>query len=157
MTETRKKALEMAKTARITKGIKITGVGKNGKENKNDENLRYNLARVLCIWYHINFRKKSVLLLFDLGSEINVIYLIFAKELGFSIRPTDIEKYKIDGTMLDSYEIVVIAFLIMNKANQIRFFKKTFQEINVSLEVVFWIPFLMLNSANIDFLDWELR
>ena len=89
--------------------------------------------------------------LFNSKSEINTIHLIFAKELDLPIRPTDIRMQKIDGTILDSYRMVVIAFLIMNKANQIGFFEKTFLVANVSPEIVFEMLFLTLSNANIDF------
>ena len=54
------------------------------------ENLGSNLIRVLCIRYHINFGKKSISALFDLGSEVNAVYLTFAKELGLLIKATNI-------------------------------------------------------------------
>ena len=63
---------------------------------------------------------------------------------------------KIDGTTLDNHGIVVAAFSMMNKANQVRFFEKIFLVTNVSPEVVFEIFFLTLIAADIDFLDWEL-
>ena len=93
-----------------------------------------------------------VLVLFDSDSEVNAIYPTFALELGLFIRPTDIRIQKIDSTILDTYGIVVAAFTIIDKANQVIFFEKTFLMANISLEVVFEIPFLMLSSADIDFL-----
>ena len=53
--------------------------------------------------------------------------------------------------------MVVAAFSVENKANQIRFFKETFLVANVSPEVVFGILFLTLSGADIDFLGRELR
>ena len=58
---------------------------------------------------------------------------------------------------MDIYGIVVAAFSMINKANQIRFFEKTFLIADVSLEVVFEISFFTLSDADIDFLDWKLR
>lgn len=58
--------------------------------------------------------------------------------------------------MLDTYEMIVTAFLMMDKTNQVKFFKKTFLIANVSLEVVFEMFFLTISNVNIDFLDWEL-
>ena len=49
--------------------------------------------------------------------------------------------------------MVVAVFLITDKANQVRFFEKTFPIANISLEVVFGILFLTLSSANIDSLN----
>ena len=41
--------------------------------------------------------------LFDSKSEVNIIYLTFAKKLGLFVRPIDIRVQKIDGTTLDIY------------------------------------------------------
>ena len=47
-----------------------------------------------------------------------------------------------------------MAFLITDKANRVKFFEETFLVANVSLEVVFEMPFFILNDEDIDFLDW---
>ena len=52
--------------------------------------------------------------------------------------------------------MVVVAFLMMDKANRIRFCKKIFLVANVSPEIVFEMTFLTRSSADIDFLGWEL-
>lgn len=54
---------------------------------------------------------------FDLNNEVNAIYLIFTKELGIPIRATNIETQKIDDITLDTYGMVVVVFLVTNKAN----------------------------------------
>lgn len=61
--------------------------------SKNDEGGKYaktSLVQVLFIQYPIIFWKKSVLIVFDFGNKVNVIYPTFAKELGLLIRPIDI-------------------------------------------------------------------
>ena len=95
--------------------------------------------------------------LFDLGSEVNVVHPAFAKELGLSIRPTDVKAQKIDSTMLETYGMVVVAFSVENKANRVKFFEETFLVANVSLEIVFGMLFFILSGADIDFLGRELR
>ena len=50
-------------------------------------------------------------LLFDSCSEVNTIHPTFARELRLHIRTTVVGAQKIDGTMLDTFRIVVIAFL----------------------------------------------
>ena len=99
----------------------------------------------------------SVLVFFNSDSEVNIIHPTFAQELRLPIKPTDLKAQKIDGTMLDIYEIVVAAFLVINKANWVRFFEETFLVANISLEIVFGMFFLTLSSEAIDFLNWELR
>lgn len=58
--------------------------------------------------------------------------------------------------MLNTYKMIIAAFLLTEKANQVRFFEETFLLANVSLEVVLRMRFLILSGANIDFLGWEL-
>ena len=96
------------------------------------ENLGLNLAWVLCICYPINFGIKSVLALLNSGSKVNAIHSAFAKELGLLIRATNVGTQKIDGITLETYGMIVAAFLVENKANWVRFFIKTFLVANVS-------------------------
>ena len=91
-------------------------------------------------------------MLFDSDSKINTIYLIIAKELDIPIRSIDVRVWIINGTMLNTYGMVVVAFSVIDKANQIRFFEKTFLMTNISLKVVFKMLFLIISNANIDFL-----
>ena len=149
MTETREEAVKTAKA------IETTKVGKDGKKSKSEY---LNLAQVPYIRYPITFQKKSVsmLTLLDSDSEVNAIHPTLARKLKLPIRPIDVGAQKIDGTMLDTFEMVVIAFLVMDKANRVIFFEETFLVANVSPEVVFRILFLTLNGADIDFLGREL-
>ena len=148
ITETREKAVEVIKTA---------GAGKDSEGSKDE--YPKSLAQVPYIRYPITFQKKFVPMsaLFDSGSEVNAIYPIFVQKLGLPIRLMDVGAQKIEGTILDTYEMIVTAFLIMGKANQVRFFETTFLVANVSPEVVFGMLFLTLSGVNIDFLVWELR
>ena len=52
----------------------------------------------------------------------------------------DIEAQKIDGTMLNTYRLIVVAFSVTNKANRSS-----------------GMSSLTLSGVNVDFLDWELR
>ena len=53
--------------------------------------------------------------------------------------------------------MVVAAFSVEDKANQLRFFEETFLVANVSPEVVLGMLFLTLSGADVDFLGRELR
>lgn len=83
----------------------------------------------------------SVLL--DLKSEVNTIYPTFAIKLNFLIELTNVGALKINGIILDTYKMVIIVFLVNDKANRVKFFKETFLIANVSWEVVFRIFFLI--------------
>ena len=119
------------------------------------------LERIPCIHYPVQFKKNTdktqVQALINSGSEVNAIHLSFAKQLGLPIKPTDVGAQKIDGTMLNTHGMVVAAFLVVNKANRIRFFEETFLVANVSLEIVLRMLFLILSSVDVDFLGLKLR
>ena len=93
----------------------------------------------------------------DSESEVNVMHPSFAKQLGLSIQPIDVGAQKIDSTMLDIHGMIVAAFLVVDRANQVKFFEKTFLVANVSLKIVFGMPFLTLSSADVNFSGRELR
>ena len=95
--------------------------------------------------------------LLDSGSEVNAIHPTFAWEQGLPIRTTDVGAQKIDGIMLNSFGMVVVAFSMTDKTNRVRFFEETFLVANISSEIVFGMPFLTLSGANVDFLGWKLR
>ena len=120
ITETREKAIETietAKTAKTAKAIETAGADKNGEKSEGE--YLENLAQIPYIKYPITFWMKSVpiLALLDSGSEVNAIYPTFAKEPGLFIRLTNVRAQKIDGSMLDIFEMVVIAFSVTDKAN----------------------------------------
>ena len=127
------------------------------KEEEVSEHLEANLARVPCIHFPINFGKKPVSALLDSGSEVNAVYLAFAKKLHLPIRPTDVEPQKNDGITLETFKMVVGAFSVKDKANRVRLFEEIFLVANISQEILLGMPFLTLSSADVDFLGRELR
>ena len=150
--------LESKKRVKKQVTVLATSIPKTvAKKKAVGENPRFNLARVLCIHYPINFRKKSMLVLFDWGSKVNAVYPTFAKELGLPIKLTDVEMQKINAITLDTYRMVVTTFLVKDKANQVKFLEETFLIANIGPEVVFRMPFFTLSRADVDFLGWELR
>ena len=118
------------------------------------------LECVPYIHYPVQFKKNvdktPMQALIDSRSEVNTIYPSFAKQLGLPIRPTDVGAQKINGTTLDTHRMVVAVFSVVDKANQIRFFEKTFLVANVSPEIVLGIPFLTLSGADVDFSGQKL-
>ena len=99
----------------------------------------------------------SMLVLLDSGIEVNAIHPTLARKLGLPIRPTDVRAQKIDGIMLNIFGMVISAFSVTEKANQVRFFEETFLVANVSPEVVLEMPFLTLSNADVNFAGRELR
>ena len=117
------------------------------------------LERVLYIYYPVQFKKDKTQMqaLIDLESEVNAIHPFFAKQLDLLIRPTDVRGQKFDGSMLDTHKMVVAAFSVMDKANRAKFFEETFLVANISPEIVFGMPFLILSGLDVDFSSRELR
>ena len=148
VTGTKEEAVE------TVKAYETTEVDKDSKESKSEYP---NLTRVLCIRYLITFQKKSVSMsaLLDSGSEVNAINSTLVRELGLPIRPMGVGAQKFDGTILDTFRMVVIAFSVTDKANRVKFFEEIFIVANVS-PVVFRMPFLTLSGADVDFLGQKL-
>ena len=144
---------EAVKTA---EAVETTEVGKDGEESEGEYP---NLAQVPCIRYPIIFQENSMSMsaLLDSDSKVNAIHPTLARKLELLIRPTDVKAQKINGTILDTFWMVVTAFSVTNKAHQVRFFEKTFLVANVSLKIVFEMPFLTLSGTDVNFLGRELR
>ena len=151
--ETREETV--AEAVETVEAVESTEVSKNGAKSKSEYP---NLAQVPCIRYSITFWKKSVSMsaLFNLGNEVNAIHPALAQKLGLPIRLTDVGVQKIDGIILETFGIIVIAFSVTDKANRIRFFEETFLVANVSPEVVFEMPFLILSGVDVNFSGREL-
>ena len=62
--------------------------------------------------------------LLDLGSKVNAMSLAFAEQLGLMIYKINIAAQKIDGTILDTYKMVVSTFFVSNKDGRERFLKR---------------------------------
>ena len=97
-----------------------------------------------------------VLALLNSGSKVSAMHPAFAERLGLVVQTTNIGAQKIDGTTLETYGMVVAAFLVTDQANKVRFFKETFLVANVSPDVVIGMLFFTLNSVDIDFPKKEL-
>ena len=64
--------------------VSATSMLMNDKKTEEEE-----LERVSCIWYSVNFKDQTEALL-DSGSEVNVMNLAFASQLGLKLRKTNI-------------------------------------------------------------------
>ena len=124
------------------------------------------LEQVMCIQYLIAFpggvtqdglALDPVSALLDSGSEVNAMYPAFAKRLGLVVRATNVGAQKIDSTTFEIYGMVVATFSVIDQADRVRFFEKTFLVANVSPHVVLGMPFLTLSGADVDYPKRELR
>ena len=124
------------------------------------------LEQATCIQYLITFpggvfqdglALDPVSALFDLGSEVNIMHPAFAEKLGLVVQTINVGAQKIDGTTLETYGMMVMAFSVTDQADKVRFFEEIFLVANVSPDVVLGMLFLTLNGVDIDFLKKKLQ
>ena len=121
------------------------------------------LKRVPCIRYPVQFRQKNdededkdVRAMIDSGSEVNAIHSAYGTKLDLRARKIDVGAQKIDGSHLDTFEMIIADCSVKDKLERVRFFQKTFLVANIGLEVVLMMFFLTLSKANIRFAEREL-
>ena len=65
------------------------------------------------------------------------------------MQKTDVSTQKINGSLLETYYMVIAIFQVLDKFDQSRFFKKTFLLTDIGMKIVFdtlfW-PLLILTS-----------
>ena len=75
----------------------------------------------------------------------------YVLKLGLKVRPTNVKAQKIDGSTLQTFEMVLASFQVEDTLRRARFFQKTFLLADFSVEVVLGMPFLTLTNADIKF------
>ena len=68
------------------------------------------VMRVPCIQYPVRFQKKQVKILLNSGSEVNAMNPNFARKLGLKVWKTNVGAQKIDGSVLETFGIVIADF-----------------------------------------------
>ena len=122
------------------------------------KNTLRSLERVLCIYHPLRFRKdlRETRALIDWGGEINALIPVYAAKLGLKVQKIDIGAQKIDGSTLDTFEMVLTSFQVEDKLKKTRFFQETFLLADISTEMVLGIPFLTLSNADVQFVEKKL-
>ena len=82
--------------------------------------------------------------------------LAYTKKLGFRVRKTDVGIQKIDGSILETYSMVIAGFQVQDKFGKARFFQETFLIADIRVKVVLGMPFLALSKVELDFIKKEL-
>ena len=95
----------------------------------------------------------------DRGSKVNVMSPAFAKKLGLKNWKTNVGAQKIDGSALETFEIVIADFQVEDKGGRPRFFQETFLVAETKFEVVLGMPFLKISNTDVAFgeemLTWK--
>ena len=108
------------------------------------------LEQVPYIRYPVTFKDQTEALL-DSESKVNVMSQAFAYQLGFTIWKTNVGAQKINGTILETYEMIISIFSVLDKDGRERFFEENFLLANVKLKIVLKMLFLTMSNAKVDF------
>ncbi len=81
----------------------------------------------------------------------------FAQQLSLKICKTNVGAQKIDVITLETYEIIVSTFSVLDKDGRERFFEKSFLLADVKSDIVFEMLFLTMSNADIDFQAQDLQ
>ena len=109
------------------------------------------VVQVPCIYYSVQFQEHQVKALLNSNNEVNTINLNYIWNLGLKIPRINVEAQKIDGSVLETFGIVIADFQIENKANKLRFFQEIFLVTNTKFEVILKMPFMKISNADILF------
>ena len=119
------------------------------------------VVRVPCIHYPVRFREgqEQVRALFDSGSEVNAMSPAYIKKLGLQTWKTNVGAQKIDGSALETFEMVIADFQVEDKVGKPRFFQETFLVAKIKFEVILEMPFLKISNTDVIFsketLTWK--
>ena len=75
----------------------------------------------------------------------------YVLKLGLKIRLTNVGAQKIDGSTFEIFRIVLASFQIEDTLGRAQFFQETFLLMDLRVEVVLEILFLILSNADIKF------
>ncbi len=113
---------------------------------KTEEKLEW----VPYIQYSITFKNQNEALL-NSESEVNAMSQVFAYEFNLKIWKNNVGAWKIDGTILKTYRMIVSTFFVSDMDDRERFFEKRFLIANVKPNILLKMPFLTMNNVDIDF------
>ena len=80
----------------------------------------------------------------------------YALKLGLKVRSTNLGAQKIDGSILETFGMVLASFQVENTLGRAWFFQEMFLLADLSIEVVLGMPFLTFSNADIKFAQKKL-
>lgn len=83
--------------------------------------------------------------------------LVYTLKLGFRVRKTNVGAQKIDKSPLETFDIVIVSFLLQNNLEKARFFQEPFLLTNTSMEMVLEMLFLTFSEADVCFAEKKLE
>ena len=80
----------------------------------------------------------------------------YTSKLSLQVQKTNVIAQKIEGSLLQTFGMVIIGLQVEDKLGRARFFQKSFLLAETSMEVVLRMPFLTFSNANIQFAKKKL-
>lgn len=83
------------------------------------------LQYIPCIKYPFQFQKNqlnNIQALLDLERKVNAMHPNYAKKLGFPIQKTDVGAQKVDELSLQTFEMIIADFQVLDKLEKTCFF-----------------------------------
>ena len=124
----------------------------------NMEDILRLLEKILYIHHQLHFRKNlwKTRALIDSSSEVNAMTPAYAAKLGLRVRETDIRAQKIDGSILNTFGMVLADFQVEDKLDRTQFFQETFLVANTTSKVILGMLFLTFSNVDVQFAQGEL-
>ncbi len=141
---------QVPRQAKKLVAVSVTSTSMTDKKTKKE------LERVPYIWYPVTFKDQTEALL-DSESKVNAMSQAFAQQLGLKICKTNVGAQKIDGTILETYGMVVSTFSMSDKDGRERFFEESFLLADIKPDIVLGMPFLTISNADVDFQPRDLQ
>ena len=104
-----------------------------------------------CKYYPVQFQEEQIRVLLDIGSEINAMNFEFTQKLGRKVQKINVGAQKINGSTLETFEMVIANLQVEDKVDRPRFFQKTFLVADTKYEIILEIFFLKFSNANVSF------
>ena len=87
------------------------------------------LDQVPCIHYPVQFQKDkgaTIWAFINSGSKINSMTPAYIKQLGLQVQKTDVGAQRIDGTLFQTFRMVIPSFQVEDKFDRAWFFQELF-------------------------------
>lgn len=96
------------------------------------------LQKVPSIQYQFKFQNGQLKIktLINSNNKVNTITLAYTIKLDFIIQKTSFKAQKINGSLLEIFNIVLACFLLQDNLEKVCFFEKTFLLADINIEIV---------------------
>lgn len=109
------------------------------------------LKHILYIHYPVWFKKNQakIMALLDSADEINAIVLAYAAKLSLKVWLINVGAQKIDGSILETFGMILASFQVEDKLGKACFFQEIFLLVIMNVDIILAIFFLTFSNVDI--------